>query len=86
MRLVGQMQACYSGWSYKRLGGDSALCVFVGRDIHEPVPLFKQEIRRPVERFLQRIAPGKAFQRANWGVGGPLSTYLCPNQTARSGV
>jgi hypothetical protein len=32
------------------------------------VPLFKQEIQRPVERFLQRVAPGKAFMRANWGV------------------
>ena len=60
---------------------DSASAVCYDRDIHEPVPLFKQEIRRPVERFLQRIAPGKAFQRANWGVGALTPHKHLPGDT-----
>lgn len=36
--------------------------------IHEPVPGFAATLGAPVERFFNRLAPGKAVWRANWGL------------------
>ena len=38
------------------------------RRIHDPVPLFNQEILKPVNAFMNRITPNKPFWRANWTV------------------
>ena len=42
------------------------------RRIHDPVPIFNQEILKPVNNFMNRITPNKPFWRANWTVR-PLS-------------
>lgn len=36
--------------------------------IHAPVPGFAARLGRPVERFFDRLAPGKAVWRANWSI------------------
>lgn len=36
--------------------------------IHAPVPGFAPTLGAPVERFFNRLAPGKAVWRANWGL------------------
>jgi dimethylamine monooxygenase subunit A len=36
--------------------------------IHAPVPGFDATLGRPVERFFDRLAPGRAVWRANWGI------------------
>ncbi|CAK0783363.1 hypothetical protein CVIRNUC_006562 [Coccomyxa viridis] len=38
------------------------------RRIHDPVPLFNQEILKPVNAFMNRITPNKPFWRANWTI------------------
>jgi len=37
-------------------------------DIHRPVPGFAAALGAPVARFFDRLAPGKAVWRANWGL------------------
>lgn len=36
--------------------------------IHTPVPLFEQEIERPVATFMDRLDPKRPFWRCNWTV------------------
>jgi dimethylamine monooxygenase subunit A len=37
-------------------------------EIHAPVPGFAATLGKPVERFFDRVAPGKAVWRANWSL------------------
>lgn len=37
-------------------------------EIHQPVPGFAPTLGQPVERFFNRLAPGKGVWRANWGL------------------
>jgi hypothetical protein len=36
--------------------------------IHAPVPLYAEKLARPVDRFFDKMVPGKAVWRANWSV------------------
>lgn len=36
--------------------------------IHGPVPLYKDRLERPVDRFLASLKPGRLAQRLNWSV------------------
>ena len=53
--------------------------MWICRDIHTPVPLFKSELQRSVERFLSRVSPNKPFLRANWGVCHPPLSLCLPH-------
>ena len=44
--------------------------------IHVPVPLFEQEIERPVAAFMNRLEVKRPFWRCNWTVSlSTLATY-----------
>lgn len=38
------------------------------RRIHDPVPIFNDQMLKPVSNFMDRLAPNKSFYRANWTV------------------
>jgi hypothetical protein len=36
--------------------------------VHEPVPLYRDRLRGPVDRFMTHLKPGRLAERANWSV------------------
>ncbi|KAK9904897.1 hypothetical protein WJX75_005075 [Coccomyxa subellipsoidea] len=38
------------------------------RRIHDPVPIFNDQMLKPVSNFMDRLAPNKPFYRANWTI------------------
>ena len=45
--------------------------------IHEPVPLYANEIQRPVDGFMSRLNTRQPFWRANWTVRTPAVALSC---------
>ncbi|KAJ5103104.1 hypothetical protein N7532_003633 [Penicillium argentinense] len=38
------------------------------RDIHRPVPNYKEKLEKSMDRYFQRLQPGKFVKRANWTI------------------
>ncbi|KAJ5991375.1 hypothetical protein N7522_011582 [Penicillium canescens] len=38
------------------------------RDIHKPVPQYKEKLEKSMERYFDRLKPGKFIKRANWTI------------------
>ncbi|KAJ5234706.1 uncharacterized protein N7469_003874 [Penicillium citrinum] len=38
------------------------------RDIHKPVPSYKEKLEKSMDRYFQRLQPGKFIKRANWTI------------------
>jgi len=61
-RLVGGVVCFPSAWSLPDKVGRTVA------DIHGVVPDLNPELGRKIDAFLQRITPGSAWERANWGL------------------
>lgn len=61
-RLVGGVVCFPSSWSLPEKMGRAVM------EIHGVVPSLNLELGRQIDAFLQRIAPGSAWERANWGL------------------
>ena len=44
--------------------------------IHGPVPEYAEALATPVDRFLARLRPGRAFVRSNWGLSSSPALHL----------
>lgn len=44
--------------------------------IHGPVPDYATALAAPVDRFLARLRPGRAYARANWGLASSPALHL----------
>lgn len=44
--------------------------------IHGPVPEYETALAAPVDRFLGRLRPGRAFTRGNWGLASSPARHL----------
>ena len=44
--------------------------------IHDPVPDYADALARQVDHFLERLRPGRAFVRGNWGLASSPELYL----------
>lgn len=44
--------------------------------IHGPVPEYETALAGPVDRFLARLRPGRAFTRGNWGLASSPALHL----------
>jgi hypothetical protein len=44
--------------------------------IHDPVPDYADALARQVDHFLERLRPGRAFTRGNWGLASSPALYL----------
>lgn len=44
--------------------------------IHAPVPEYAAALAGPVDRFLARLRPGRAFTRGNWGLASTADLHL----------
>jgi hypothetical protein len=44
--------------------------------IHGPVPDYESALASPVDRFLERLRPGRAFVRGNWGLASSPDLHL----------
>ena len=44
--------------------------------IHGPVPDYEAALASPVDRFLERLRPGRAFTRGNWGLASSPDMHL----------
>lgn len=44
--------------------------------IHGPVPEYESALAGPVDRFLARLRPGRAFTRGNWGLASKPDLHL----------
>ena len=44
--------------------------------IHAPVPDYAAALAGPVDRFLDRLRPGRAFTRGNWGLASSPDLHL----------
>ncbi len=44
--------------------------------IHGPVPDYETALASPVDRFLERLRPGRAFVRGNWGLASSPDLHL----------
>lgn len=44
--------------------------------IHGPVPEYETALAVPVDRFLSRLRPGRAFTRGNWGLASKADLHL----------
>lgn len=44
--------------------------------IHGPVPEYETALAGPVDRFLARLRPGRAFTRGNWGLASKADLHL----------
>ena len=44
--------------------------------IHGPVPDYEAVLAAPVDRFLAKLRPGRAFRRSNWGLASTPALHL----------
>ena len=44
--------------------------------IHDPVPDYETTLAGPVDRFLARLRPGRAYTRGNWGLASSPALHL----------
>ncbi|MBX7200017.1 MAG: DUF3445 domain-containing protein [Rhodospirillaceae bacterium] len=44
--------------------------------IHTPVPEYETALASPVDRFLARLRPGRAYTRSNWGLASSPALHL----------
>lgn len=58
-----------SGWSLAEKIGT------VMDRVHQPVPMYLQELSMPVNAFLQRLTPERPFWRVNWSVKDTAVLY-----------
>jgi hypothetical protein len=61
-RFVGAIVCFPTYWRLAdKIGGSHS-------EVHAPVPHYRQELDRPVDRFFDRLAPDRLFTRRNWGI------------------
>jgi hypothetical protein len=50
--------------------------------IHDPVPGYRSELGRPVERLMQRLPAGRVIERSNWGLAQSPELFRAPGPRA----
>ncbi|ANB11986.1 hypothetical protein AWJ20_214 [Sugiyamaella lignohabitans] len=56
------------------------------KDIHGPVPLYKEKIENAMDRFFHKIEVGKWVQRYNWSIQGHTNLYAPTLNHAKKGA